>query len=60
MNQHLLEQNEELKEQIKSLQNQLDSVSQILHEKLKQERLIEEHRMCRKNRRLLPKRFLSS
>lgn len=55
-NQELLKQNQQLREELKSLKDQLKFISQQLHEKLEQERLMEEKRSRWKNRKRLPKR----
>jgi integrase len=55
-NQELLEQNQQLREELESLKDQLKFISQQLHEKLEQERLMEEKRSRWKNRKRLPKR----
>ena len=55
-NNHLFEQNKKLKEEIKLLNQQFDIVANKLQEKLDQERVINEQRVQRKNRKRLPKR----
>jgi len=55
-NQKLFEQNQELENQLESFQSQLASTSQLLHEKLKQERQLEERKERQRNRKRLSKR----
>ena len=55
-NQQLFQQNQNMEKQIKNLQNELDKTSQLLHQRLEQERLLEERRQRWKNRTRLPKR----
>jgi integrase len=55
-NKELWKQNQELKEQLKILGDEVQFLSQELQNKLEEERLAEEKRIRRKNRKRLPKR----
>ena len=55
-NNNLFEQNKKLREEITILNEQLSVVANKLQEKLDQERLVNEQRIKRKNRKRLPKR----